>query len=250
MRIRLRNADIESITNNLSWIDEVAKTLGYTVTSGGIVVKLSRGILSKRIEERVISYAVIRHRDRTVVIFRELGKLDPILRIEILNDQRGIVINTKCESSEKSLCSTLEKIWSQFLKEITKHLKTSKPTAEETYRMSMYYATMIDGLAELTLISMYIRYPLIDRRIIKAREVKNLKEFLETMAMLYRAKELLIHIEGRNWRFIVVLHVENKLYTPSFIENSKRALGEEALARLRTRDDGEEVKLTVFALRE
>ncbi|MEM1916651.1 MAG: hypothetical protein QXU00_05170, partial [Ignisphaera sp.] len=117
------------------------------------------------------------------------------------------------------------------------------------FTMSLRYAKVIDGLAEVTLSSLYLKYPLLERRKAKLDDVKNLDEFLDKIYKRYSplVREVYVHVSDTNWMFILAVDLENMVYTPSFIEDTFRVVGKEAVERFLNKQE-DYVTITILTM--
>ncbi len=237
----------EEIVKIFEEVERVAGTLGIEYDSSGIILNVRKGVFSRETRKQPVSYILVEVGNEKVITFIVPGNLEPILRARIRKNDKGTVIETEC-LGEGSLCKAIEKILQVIATRARELLRKEEPPTS-TFSLGNRYAPLIDGLAEVTLASLYLKYPLLDRRIARLEDVKNLGEFLEELYRMYgsRAKEILVHIETTSWRFILAIDFASRTYTPSFIENSTRIVGEEAIGKLMTKRE-EFVTLTIFAM--
>ncbi len=244
------SAEPEEIIRVFDEIERVATTLGIEYSSRGIVIKVKSGFFGRELKKQTVSYVVIEIGSEKIITFTTPGSLEPILRARVRKSDKGTVIETECLGRGMgSVCKALEKLLQSIAIRARELLRREeKPAA--VFSLGDRYASLIDGLAEVTLASLYLRYPLLDRRVLRLEEVKNFDEFLEKLYRMYssRAREILVHVETMSWRFILAIDFESRTYTPSFIENSLRVVGKEAIEKLMSKRE-EFATLTVFAMR-
>jgi len=158
------------------------------------------------------------------------------------------MIETTCLGA-KPVCKEIERL----LQAITKIQRVNvKSEAKPVHRFSIgnRYAAIIDGLAEVTLATLYLRYPLLGRHVVRLEDVKNIDEFIDYLYRAYssKAKEIVACIEAENWRLILAIDFDMRTYTPSFIESSTRIVGPQALDMLKSKHSDRAI-LIVFAMR-
>ncbi|MEM1694954.1 MAG: hypothetical protein QXE70_10820 [Ignisphaera sp.] len=225
-------------------LHEFAEDLDITVDGYGIVIVKKKGFV-KPIEERLwLTFSIIRGKDEHTVVFRFSGSLQPISRIKMKSIDRGCEIVSEC-LGDKSICSYIDRMVKRLAtnldKIIEKMYKRTRDVDKKSVRftMTLRYANIIDGLAEITLSSLYLRYPLLERRKMRLDEVKNLEEFLDKLYRKYglAVKEIYVHVSDTDWMFILAVDLANMVYTPSFIENTFRVIGKEAIEKLMNKQD-------------
>ena len=247
MKLRLTRNPRE-VVHALERIEHVANLLGIEVDGTNIVLTIRRGFLGREIEKVPITYIVVYRGSEILINFFTAMNWKPVLRARIGNVESIAMIETTC-LGEKSVCREIERL----LQAITKlQYIDVRREAQPVHRFSIddRYAVIIDGLAEITLATLYLWYPLLDRHIVRLEDVKNIDEFLEHLYRTYssRAREIVACIEAENWRLILAIDFDMRTYTPSFIENSTRIVGPQAIDKLKSKR-GDRAILTVFAMR-
>jgi len=234
-KVHATPSNILKIFENLS---DFAEYLDVVFDGYGIVIMRKKGLV-KPIEEKLwLTYSIVKVNDEHVIMFRFSGSLDPVSRVRIRSSEKGCEIVSEC-IGDKSICSyidnMLKKLTTNLDKIVEKMNKRSKSIEMNItkFTMSLRYAKVIDGLAEVTLSSLYLKYPLLERRKVKLDDVKNLDEFLDKLYRRYSSliREVYIHVSDTNWMFILAVDLENMIYTPSFIEDTLRVVGKEAIER-------------------
>jgi len=254
LRLKL-NTDANNFVRIFENLDKVSDVLGIPVDAYGINVKVKKGLFKGKEENYVLSYLIAKTANKYVVVFKLSGSLDPIARVEVEDVDRGCVVSLKCLDN-KELCSYINDMLKKLSENVEKVMEKLKSRIKSEYRpgfnLSPRYIKVIDGLAEVTLSSLYLKYPLLDRRIVSRDEVINVENFLEKLYKLYgtRVSEVFIHISASTWMFIIAVNFASKEYTPSFIDNTtnNRLLGEEALEALKSVNDPY-VTITILSTR-
>jgi len=247
MKIRL-TCSPRDVVRALERIEYVANFLNIEISGTNIVLTVKRGFLGREIKKVPITYVIVHRGNEILITFFTATDRNPVLRATIRGAEDIAMVETAC-LGEKPVCKEIER----FLQAITKlqHVDMKSET-QLVHRFSIgsKYTAIIDGLAEVTLTTLYLRYPLLDRHIVRLEDVKNIDEFLERLYRVYssKAKEIVACIEAENWRLILAIDFSTKTYTPSFIENSTRIVGPQAIEKLRSKHSDKAI-LTVFAMR-
>jgi len=237
------DADPQQVVQILEGIERVADLLGINASAYGITITVRKGLFRPTNETYVISYSIVRAANNYVVTFRLSGGLEPIARADITRSNSGCRIYLKCLGA-KQLCRHID----DFLKKLVKNLDTAVQRLQSSlapsrvalgFKLSSKYNRVIDGLAEVTLSSLYLKYPLLDKRVVPIDEVKDIESFLDKLYMIYRARarEIYVHISASSWMFIVAVDLANMEYTPSFISDNVRVVGKEAIEMFKSRSD-------------
>ncbi len=223
---------------------------------GDLIVEARKGFLSKEVEKYIIEYGVIKGTKAVGAFFaaRTGGTIEPVLTVKFL--QKGGKVKCEWVCHERKY----EKLCKQLLHYLRKgfpkaRMKEERPRKEEEerprlFRLSGLYASMLDGMAEVTLATALLKYPLVDSLRIKAGVLQDVHEFLKVISSRLGNGRYIITATGQGWRFIVGLNNDSGEYTPSFISWSSniRLLGEEALKKLSQLNPEEEVKVLIFAV--
>ncbi|MEM4583774.1 MAG: hypothetical protein QW611_02195, partial [Ignisphaera sp.] len=59
--------------------------------------------------------------------------------------------------------------------------------------------------------------------------------------------EVYVHVSDTNWMFILAVDLENMVYTPSFIEDTFRVVGKEAVERFLNKQE-DYVTITILTM--
>lgn len=225
-------------------IDKVSDILNIQVDPYGIMITVKKGLI-KPIEEKYwLSYSIVRSVNKYVVVFHLSGSLSSVAKVEVEGKDEGSEIRLEC--IDKNLCKyvnvLVKKLVENFEKAIEKVKKTNRtPEYRAKFSLSTKYGKVIDGLAEVTLSSLYLRYPLLDRKTLPLNDVKDLNNFLTELYLAYnqKANEIFVHVAASKWMFILAVDLLSKEYTPSFIdlESNVRLVGKEAIEALKQRND-------------
>lgn len=238
----------QEVIRTLERIEHVANSIGVEVEGTNIVLTVRRGFLGRELEKVPITYIIVYRGNEILITFFTATDRKPVLRARIGNVKGIAMIETTC-LGEKPVCREIERL----LQAITKiqHVDV-KTEAKPVYRFSIgdKYTAIIDGLAEVTLTTLYLRYPLLGRHMVRLEDVKNIDEFLDYLYRAYssKAKEIIACIEAENWRLILAIDFDMRTYTPSFIESSTRIVGPQAIEKLKSKHIDRAI-LTVFAMR-
>ncbi|MEM4788933.1 MAG: hypothetical protein QXV06_03985 [Ignisphaera sp.] len=241
LKLNIGASNFVQIFENL---EKVSDILGIPVDAYGINIRIKKGLFKGVEENYIISYLIAKTGNKYIVVFRLSGSLDPIARLEFEDIDKGCMVSLSCLSN-KELCSYINDMLKKISKNIDKVLDKLNNIRRSEYRpkfnLSSRYTKVIDGLAEVTLSSLYLKYPLLDRRIAPLSEVIDIENFLNKMYNLYstRVSEIFIHISASTWMFIVAVNFSSREYTPSFIDNTTnhRLVGREALEALKLVND-------------
>ena len=244
-------SNVLKVFENLS---DFAEYLDIVFDGYGIVITRKKGLF-KPIEEKLwLTYSIVKSNDEYVVTFRFSGSLDPVSRVRIRGSKKACEIVSEC-ISDKSICSYIDNMLKKLATNLDKIVeKMNKQTKSidmqiTKFTMSLRYAKVIDGLAEVTLSSLYLKYPLLERRKAKLDDVKNLDEFLDKIYKRYSplVREVYVHVSDTNWMFILAVDLENMVYTPSFIEDTFRVVGKEAVERFLNKQE-DYVTITILTM--
>lgn len=243
MRFKL-NIEASNFAQVFENLEKVSDLLGISVDAYGINVRVKKGLFRGSEENYVISYLIAKTGNKYIVVFRLSGSLDPIAKVEVEDIGKGCMISLSCLSN-KQLCSYINDMLKKLSENVEKVLEKLNNIRKSEYRpkfnLSSRYTKVIDGLAEVTLSSLYLKYPLLDRRIASLSEVIDIEAFLDKMYKLYstKASEVFIHISASTWMFIIAANFSSREYTPSFIDNTtnRRLIGKEAIEALKRVND-------------
>lgn len=238
------NVSINDLLKVFENISDFAKELDISSDNYGIIVTKKKG-LARSIEEKLwLTFSIVKLNNEYVVIFRLSGSIEPIARAKVKSISSGCEISTEC-LGDKDVCSHIDKMFKNLAKNtgtvierLSKRAKASEAILAK-FSLSSKYAKVIDGLAEVTLSSLYLKYPLLERRKMKLNDIKNLNEFLDNLYRKYvsTVREVYVHVSNTNWMFILAVDLENMVYTPSFIEDTLRVVGKGALEKLMEKQD-------------
>jgi len=247
MRFRVAGSS-QDVIRVLERIEYVARALNIEVNGTSIVLTVKRGFLSRGVEMVPITYAIVYRGSEVLITFFVAMDRKPVLRARVGGVGDTVVIETTC-LGEKPVCREIEKLLQSIAK---MRYANTESDVQPTHRFSINdkYTAIIDGLAEVTLTTLYLRYPLLDRYVVRLEDVKDIDEFLERLYRVYspKAREIIACIEAENWRLILAIDFNMKTYTPSFIENSTRVVGLQAIEKLRSKHDDRAI-LTIFAMK-
>jgi len=225
---------------------------------GDLIIKLKKGFLSKRVEEYVVEFGVIRMVSGVDVFFavRTDEGVTPYLTalLRRVRDDK-VVIEWRChEDLFKDLCRETIRILKRGLRNFkpSAGVKRSSPEVVVRYRMSDAYSSKLDGFAEVTLANAVLEYPLAFTSEVKVEDVKNIEALLEDLGKRLGRGRYIITLSGGRWRFIIGFDTEKKIFTPSFIswETNERLLGGKALKRFMEVPDDTIVRMLVFKVPE
>lgn len=214
---------------------------------GYIVISMSEGLLKKMHKKFMVTYwfigndtIVFAHDDNNVP--KTFGKL--IIRKD------GIY--WEC------IDSNLDKLCNIISNAIKNNL--SKPKIRETllkniegverFQLSDAYQNILDGLAEITIATIQLKYPLIERRINNLGYIGYDEGVIEYLYNKFRQGKYMVILQTYNWIFSIIVDLNTKEYTPSFIDitNNMRLLGNEAIKKLRSIDPQTEVSFSIYIL--
>lgn len=243
-------------------VDTIASILasggGIINEYGDLIIKLKKGFLSKRVEEYVVEFGIIRMISGVDVFFavRTDKGVTPYLTA-LLKKVKGnkVIIEWHChEDRFKDLCKETIKILKHGLRNFrpATSIERSAPEVVVRYRMSDAYSSRLDGFAEVTLANAVLEYPLAFTSEVKVEDVKNIETLLEDLGKRLGKGRYIVTLSGSRWRFIVGFDTEKRIFTPSFIswETNERLLGEEALKRFMKIPDDTFVRMLVFRVPE
>jgi hypothetical protein len=242
----------------LSSVDDL--TLALTAGGGSInkfgdlELKIRKGLLSKGYDIFIVEFGLIKGVKTVGAFFavRSKESIIPVLTVHFQPLREGILLGQwMCHDDN------YQKVCKELLRILKSGLEKAKPpeagahkpsSATQVLRMGYSYARLLDGMAEVTLATALLKYPLISRMTYDVEVVKNLEEFLRIMTRKLSKGKYIITVTGKDWRFIIGLDTETLEYTPSFIswKTNERLLGEEALKRLQEISSNEEVQILVF----
>jgi hypothetical protein len=242
----------------LSSVDDLALALtaggGFINKFGDLELRIRKGLLSRSYEIYIVEFGLIKGVKTIGAFFavRSKESIIPVLTVRFQPLREGLLLG-------RWMChdDNYQKICKELLGVLKTGLEKAKPTEAEAhkspsvtqaFRMGYSYAHLLDGMAEVTLATALLRYPLISRMTYDVEVVKNLEEFLRLMTRKLSKGKYIITVTGKDWRFIIGLNTQTLEYTPSFIswKTNERLLGEEAVKRLQMMNSGEEVQILVF----
>lgn len=225
-------------------LDKISEVLGTPVDIYGIVINVKKGMFKSVEEKYTLSYSITRGSGKYIVVFRLSGSVEPVARVEI--EDRGKGCEVKLECVDKNLCRYVNSLVKKLIDNIEIAIEKIRRNVDLSehrlkFRLSSKYIRFIDGLAEVTLSSLYLRYPLLDRKLKPLNEISNLENFLTEVHTLYssRVNEVFVHISAPSWMFVLAVDLSSREYTPSFIDlkTSTRLIGKEAVEALKQRND-------------
>jgi len=243
-------------------INTVANVLvsgGGTINKyGDLIIKLKRGFLSKRIEEYVVEFGVIRMVSGIDVFFAvrtDKGVVPYLTALLRRTSGNKVTIEWRCHESEfKNLCRETIRILKRGLRNFKPPVSVERPPSEVTtkYRISDAYSSKLDGFAEITLANAVLEYPLVYTSEVRVEDVKNIEALLEDLGKRLGKGKFIITLSSSDWRFIIGFDTEKKIFTPSFISwaTNERLLGKDALRRFTKVPNNTIVRILVFKVPE
>jgi len=248
----MRNFSVDTIANIL------ASGGGIVNKYGDLIIKLRKGLISKRVEEYVVEFGIIRMVSGVDIFFavRTNEGVTPYLTalLRKVRDDK-VVIEWHChENKFKDLCRETIKILKRGLRNFkpSASIKRSLPEVVAKYRVSDAYSSKLDGFAEVTLANAVLEYPLAFTSEMRVGDVKNVEALLEDLGKKLGKGRYIVTLSGGRWRFIIGFDTERKIFTPSFIswETNERLLGKEALKRFMSVPDDTIIRMLVFKVPE
>lgn len=125
-------------------------------------------------------------------------------------------------------------------------------TQQSLFRMSKAFESFLDGFAEITAISAVIRYPMVERRIIRLSSSEEVLKIIEHLYSKYKSGKYIIILLSQDWMFNVVVDLDKMEFTPSLAmwNLDLRFLGERAMNMLDQLCRDEDVTLNIYSMQE
>ncbi len=247
VRTRLKISSVEDLTLAL------AAGGGSINKFGDLELKIRKGLLSREYKTYIVEYGFIKGVKTAGAFFavRLKENITPVLTVHFQPVKEDILLGQWIchDSNYRKMCKELLNILKSGLEKAKPpEIEAHKPSATHGFRVGYSYAHLLDGMAEVTLATALLKYPLINRMTYNVEVIKDLDEFLKMMTRKLSKGRYIITVTGKDWRFIIGLNTETLEYTPSFIswKTNERLLGEEALKRLQKINSSEEVQVLVF----
>lgn len=228
---------------------------------GDLIIHSKKGLFRSKTLTYIVDFGIIKGFRHSRAFFSVHDK-EAQHTVFIINffptKEGGFKARWKCLAKNYSnVCKEILKIlrrgfrrWGEIPQPEMKSSITSLNTVG--FRLSNAYQKILDGMAEVTLSTALLRYPLIMRLNLKVDNLKDTLSFLEYISRKVGEGRFIILTIGENWRFIIGLNNPQKEYTPSFISftSGERLLGDEALKRINNLESNEQVKVMVFRIPE
>jgi len=214
---------------------------------GYIVISISEGLLRKEHKKFIVNYWFI-GRDTIVFVYND----NNILRTfgKLIIEKNGVY--WECiDSSLEKLCTIISNTIKNNLSKLKIRETPSKKVSEiREFRLSNTYQNILDGLAEVTIATTQLKYPLIERRMYSLEYIGYDEGIIEYLYNRFKQGKYMVILRAYSWIFSAIVDLDAKEYTPSFIDivNNIRLLGGEAIKKLRSIDPQTEVSFSIYML--
>jgi len=214
---------------------------------GYIVISISEGLLRKEHKKFIVTYWFISNNN---IVFAYNDNNIPKTFGKLVIEKNGVY--WECiDSNLEKLCNIISNTIKNNLSKLKIRETPSKKVSEiKGFRLSNTYQNILDGLAEVTIATTQLKYPLIERRIYSLEYIGYDEGIIEYLYNRFKQGKYMVILQAYSWIFSMIVDLDTKEYTPSFIDimNNIRLLGSEAIKKLRSIDPQTEVSFSVYML--
>jgi len=230
---------------------ELFARLGFPINNadGIIVISTKKGFIKKFEMKYNVKIYMVGSNVFVFGILTDEGFLEAFARLH----PKGSEWYLECINKEYShLCSSILDAIKRGIRLYETQKKGSSNTAHQIFKMSRAFESFLDGFAEVTAISAAIKYPIVERKIIKLGELGDVLELIDYLYSKYRNGKYVVLLLSGDWMFSIAVDLDRKEFTPSLVvwSSNLRLLGEEALKKFSQINRDENVRLTVYSMQE
>jgi len=214
---------------------------------GYIVISISEGLLRKEHKKFIVTYWFI---GNDTIVFAYNDNNIPKTFGKLITGKDGVY--WECiDSNLEKLCNIISTtIKNNLSKSKIRETLSKKVSGTKRFQLSNTYQNILDGLAEITIATIQLKYPLIERRINNLGYIGYDEGIIEYLYNKFKQGRYMVILQTFDWIFSVIVDLDAKEYTPSFIDmvNNIRLLGGEAIKKLRSIDPQTEVSFSIYML--
>ena len=239
--------------NSVNDIYNLFSKLGVPIDdiSGVVVITSRKGFLKKYEVKYNVKIYMVGSNTFVFGVLKDEGSLEAFAKLYIKGNEWYFECNNK---EYNDLCTSILNSIKKGIKlyGLKTPEKSNTAITHQSFKISKAFESFLDGFAEVIAASAAIKYPVIERKVVRLGELGDVLNIIEYLNTRYSSGKYVILMLGEEWMFSVAVDLDKKEFTPSLViwSSNTRLLGEEALAAFKQLNIDENIRFSIYSLQE